>query len=102
MLLTYWEVVGGLRGGNPIADAIGPAAGFPTGTQLLERYAARSPVDLTALPWYVGLACYKLAVILEGIHYRFTSGQTVGAGFDRIGGLVPPLLAHGLTTLAKG
>ena len=39
--------------------------------------------------WYTAFAGFKLAVILEGIHYRYTQGQTVGAGFDRIGELVP-------------
>ncbi|MFE0085576.1 phosphotransferase family protein, partial [[Kitasatospora] papulosa] len=47
-------------------------------------------------------AWFKLAVILEGIHYRYTLGQTVGAGFDRIGDLVPVFIAHGLTTLQEG
>ena len=41
------------------------------------------------IAWYTAFAYFKLAVILEGIHYRFTLGQTVGAGFDRIGDLVP-------------
>jgi hypothetical protein len=34
-------------------------------------------------------------VISEGIHYRFTQGLTVGAGFDRIGERVAPLAAQG-------
>jgi aminoglycoside phosphotransferase (APT) family kinase protein len=42
------------------------------------------------------------AVILEGIHYRYTLGRTVGAGFDRIGELVPFFIEHGLTTLQEG
>ncbi len=37
--------------------------------------------------------------MLEGIHYRYTKGQTVGAGFDRIGALVEPLLRQGLAAL---
>ena len=39
---------------------------------------------------YLGLAAFKLAAILEGIHYRYLHGQTVGAGFDRIGDVDPP------------
>lgn len=41
-------------------------------------------------------------MILEGIHYRFTLGQTVGTGFDRIGELVPIFIEHGLHTLQEG
>jgi hypothetical protein len=35
-------------------------------------------------------------VILEGIHYRYTQGQTVGSGFARIGEATGPLVVAGL------
>ncbi|HEY9372222.1 phosphotransferase family protein [Streptomyces sp.] len=78
------------------------AAGHPEPAELIERYAARSGRDTSALSWYTAFAWFKLAVILEGIHYRYTLGQTVGAGFDRIGDLVPVFIEHGLTTLQEG
>src|SRR5688500_18510790 len=100
LLVTYSDVLGGeAAADNPVATAIGPAAGFPPASDLLERYAKTSATDLSALPWYTALACYKLAVILEGIHYRYTRGQTVGAGFDQIGALVPPLIDAGRANL---
>ncbi|MFE5029566.1 phosphotransferase family protein [Streptomyces sp. NPDC056656] len=78
------------------------AAGHPDPAEIIERYAARSGRDVCAVSWYTAFAWFKLAVILEGIHYRYTLGQTVGAGFDRIGELVPVFIDHGLTTLQKG
>ncbi|MFG2870298.1 phosphotransferase family protein [Streptomyces sp. NPDC048338] len=78
------------------------AAGHPDPAELIERYAARSGRDTSAISWYTAFAWFKLAVILEGIHYRYTLGQTVGAGFDRIGELVPVFIEHGLTTLQEG
>ncbi|WP_371664870.1 phosphotransferase family protein [Streptomyces sp. NBC_00280] len=78
------------------------AAGHPSPAELIERYAARSGRDVSAIAWYTAFAWFKLAVILEGIHYRYTLGQTVGAGFDRIGDLVPVFIEHGLTTLHTG
>ncbi|MER6134623.1 phosphotransferase family protein [Streptomyces sp. NPDC001815] len=78
------------------------AAGHPEPAELIERYATRSGRDVTAVAWYTAFAWFKLAVILEGIHYRYTLGQTVGAGFDRIGDLVPVFIEHGLTTLQEG
>ncbi|WP_028801668.1 phosphotransferase family protein [Streptomyces sp. 142MFCol3.1] len=78
------------------------AAGHPDPAELVERYAARSGRDVSAVSWYTAFAWFKLAVILEGIHYRYTLGQTVGAGFDRIGELVPFFIEHGLTTLQEG
>ncbi|RKN49087.1 phosphotransferase family protein [Micromonospora endolithica] len=98
LLLTYWDVLGGsdAAAGNPVADGLGPRAGFPGGAELIERYAGRSDVDVGPLHWHVALGCFKLAVICEGIHYRHTLGQTLGEGFDRIGDMVAPLVAHGL------
>ncbi|MGK5520461.1 phosphotransferase family protein [Micromonospora sp. URMC 107] len=99
LLLTYWDVLGGSdsAAGNPVADGLGPRAGFPTGTELIARYAGRGDVDVGPLHWHVALGCFKLAVICEGIHYRHTLGQTLGEGFDRIGDMVAPLVEHGLT-----
>jgi aminoglycoside phosphotransferase (APT) family kinase protein len=100
LLITYWDALGAgdlATFGNAVADGLGPAAGFPTGAELVARYAERSSLDVSELPWYVALGCYKLAVIAEGIHYRYTQGQTVGEGFDRMGLLVSPLIEHGLT-----
>jgi hypothetical protein len=39
--------------------------------------------------------------VLEGIHYRFIHGQTVGAGFDQIGAIVVPLIETGRSTLGS-
>jgi aminoglycoside phosphotransferase (APT) family kinase protein len=103
LLLTYWSVLGDseLAEGNPVADGIGPRAGFPTGAELIDRYAGRSDVDVGPLHWHVALGCFKLAVICEGIHYRHTLGQTLGGGFDRIGEMVAPLVEHGLRAVRE-
>ncbi|WP_338675617.1 phosphotransferase family protein [Streptomyces sp. SCSIO 30461] len=87
--------------GSPISTTAG-AAGHPDPAELIERYAARSGRDIAAIAWYTAFAWFKLAVILEGIHYRYTLRQTVGTGFDRIGELVPLFIEHGLTTLQEG
>ncbi|MFJ8648091.1 phosphotransferase family protein [Streptomyces sp. NPDC093546] len=86
--------------GSPISTTAA-APGHPSPGELIARYAERSGRDVSALPWYTAFAWFKLAVILEGIHYRYTLGQTVGAGFDRIGELVPVFIEHGLTTLRR-
>ncbi|WP_370422782.1 phosphotransferase family protein [Streptomyces sp. QH1-20] len=87
--------------GSPIATTR-DAPGHPEPAEIVERYAARSGRDVSALPWYTAFAYFKLAVILEGIHYRYTLGHTLGPGFDRIGQLVPLFVEGGLTTLRKG
>ncbi|MDJ1134403.1 phosphotransferase family protein [Streptomyces iconiensis] len=87
--------------GSPVSTTSG-APGHPEAAELIERYARASGRDVSRINWYTAFAYFKLAVILEGIHYRYTLGQTVGAGFDRIGALVPVFIDNGLTTLRKG
>ncbi|MFR9673973.1 phosphotransferase family protein [Streptomyces sp. TR06-5] len=86
--------------GSPIA-ATRSAPGHPEPAELIARYAAGSGRDLDRIGWYTAFAYFKLAVILEGIHFRWTRGQTVGAGFDRLGDLVPLFVESGLATLRE-
>ena len=100
LMKVYWDIAGEMPG-NPVTQAVNPAAGFPGMDELVEHYATRTGLDLTPLPWYTAFAAYKLAVIAEGIHYRYTQGKTVGEGFAHLGALVPPLVASALETLLK-
>jgi aminoglycoside phosphotransferase (APT) family kinase protein len=86
---------------SAVPSSVDAAAGYPTFEELVDEYAETAGVSVPELPWYLGLAAFKLAVILEGIHYRFQAGQTVGAGFDRIGTLVTPLARAGRVFLKK-
>lgn len=93
----YWDIAdlpGGLAGAVP--SAVDTAAGYPTFDELVEVYAERAGGGIPNLRWYRAFAAYKLAVILEGIHFRYQAGGTVGEGFDRIGALVEPLAHKGL------
>ena len=93
----YWDIArlpGGLAGAVP--SAVDTSAGYPTFEELVEVYADRARTGIPDLSWYRAFAAYKLAVILEGIHYRYQAGDTVGSGFERMGALVEPLAAHGL------
>jgi aminoglycoside phosphotransferase (APT) family kinase protein len=83
-----------------VSDA-SSAPGFLSEAETVALYAERSGRDLSSMGFYLGLASFKLAVILEGIHYRHTQGQTVGEGFDSVGAAVEPLLAAGITSLKE-
>jgi aminoglycoside phosphotransferase (APT) family kinase protein len=97
LLVAYWDTMSRLP--NEVARSMGEQAGFPSGTTLVGWYAERQGADLAPLPWYEAFGLFKLAVIIEGIHYRFTLGQTVGDGYERVGEVVPPLVAAGLERL---
>jgi aminoglycoside phosphotransferase (APT) family kinase protein len=97
----YWdlrEVTGGTGVGG---SAIDPAAGYPAFDELLDAYSSVVGVSVPPLGWYRAFAAYKLAVILEGIHSRFSAGQTVGPGFEQVGALVSPLADWGSAQLSS-
>jgi aminoglycoside phosphotransferase (APT) family kinase protein len=76
--------------------------GHPTLDEMTSRYAERSGRDVGDLHWYVAFAAFKLAVILEGVHYRYVQGKTVGEGFDTVGQMVGPLVRQGHEALENG
>jgi aminoglycoside phosphotransferase (APT) family kinase protein len=72
-LMVYWaeqsdQVV-------PLTRAPTLAPGFPLRAELVERYAARSGRDVSGLDFFVALAYWKLAAILEGVYARYSAGQ---------------------------
>ena len=71
-LLATWPELDGPEPGNA---SVKPWEGFPTAAELVDRYAARTERDLSAIHWYGVLACYKLGIILEGTHARAAAGK---------------------------
>jgi len=103
-LMLVYETLGASAGGDLVSD-VAKARGWPGYQHQLAAYAAasgRDPRDLAGeMSWHMALAYFKLAVILEGIHYRYLQGQTVGEGFDRIGEGFDLIVAAGLDSLKK-
>jgi aminoglycoside phosphotransferase (APT) family kinase protein len=99
LMLVYHRL--GQQLGDGAVSTVSAAPGFPSEREIIERYAGGSERDLSRFGFYLGLASYKLAVILEGIHYRYLHGQTVGPGFENIGPGIFPLLDGGLAALKE-
>jgi len=72
LLRVYWN-----EPDDPHATLLTPPTtvpGFPTRAQLLERYAANSGRDLSAIDFYVAFGYWKLACIVEGVYARYAHG----------------------------
>jgi aminoglycoside phosphotransferase (APT) family kinase protein len=70
-LAIYWTDPG--DSGHRRNDPSG-APGFPPYSELLERYAARTGRDVSAIDFYVAFASWRLAVISEGVYARYLHG----------------------------
>lgn len=90
LLWCYWAGVEN-PGGDTMRKGVEPELGFPGITDLIDRYAARSGIDVSALPWYVAFGYLKLAVLRSRIHRRFLAGQAPQS-FAEVGVLIDPLL----------
>jgi aminoglycoside phosphotransferase (APT) family kinase protein len=99
-LMLVYKRLGGLVTGDLVADAAS-APGFLSEDEIVARYAEHSTRDLSGFGFYLGLASYKLAGIVEGIHYRHLEGQTLGPGFEEMGEAVHPILRAGLESLEE-
>lgn len=96
LMLVYFRL--GANGVAGLSD-VSTAPGFLDEWGVVERYSRGSGRDVSAIGFYLGLAAFKLAAILEGIHFRHLAGQTVGAGFDGIGEAIEPLLHAGVAAV---
>ena len=88
MLLVYWS-----EEGDEFMPLFAPAtitAGFPKRDEVRARYAERSGRDLSQIDFFVALGYWKLAIILEGVYARFSSGQygKTDEGFEEFGKIV--------------
>ena len=70
-LLAHWP---GPDGSGTATTGARPWLGFPSASELVERYAETSGRDVGAIDWYAALACYKRAIVIEGTHARARAG----------------------------
>ncbi len=66
------------------AIGVTPWEGFPSAAELIARYRQQTARDLSALDWYAVLACFKLAIILEGTYARACAGAAPRETGDRL------------------
>jgi aminoglycoside phosphotransferase (APT) family kinase protein len=73
LVATYSEP-GGRE--NPLGTSpVTATEGFPTRTDLVERYTARSGRHVQPLAWFEALALWKAAVFCEAIYGRYVRGE---------------------------
>jgi len=102
LTLTYWTDPGEE---GWLATSAGEATarpGFASRAGFATRYAELTGRDVSGIAYYMAFGCFKLAVILEGIHARYLQRKTVGEGFGREGEAVPALIARAHRVLDTG
>jgi aminoglycoside phosphotransferase (APT) family kinase protein len=84
------------------AGVLAAAGGLPSAAELIARYGAGSRRDLSAIQWYVVLACFKLGIVLEGTHARACAGKAPQATGDLLHAITLGLFARANALIAGG
>ena len=95
-LLGYW--IDSQQGGENAIVTLMAQPGFPTPSEIAERYARTRNVPVESISWYASFALWKTAVVAQQIFIRFKRGQTKDERFIAFGDQVPVLCKLGLET----
>lgn len=100
MLFVYWPQAGEDLPATQSAVTMLP--GFPTRSEVAERYAQRTGTDLADLNWYVGFAYFKFAAIVAGIVARSKAGAMAGKDTTGYADRIDPCVELGRAALEHG
>ncbi len=99
-LLDYWSLP---DDGAPILGRTPASAlrGFPTGEELVARYAATSGRDVGDIAFFMAFGYWRLACILQGVYARYRGGAAAGdpQGVEHVPATVARLARLAATTL---
>ncbi len=90
-LLSFWPEPGE---SVPIGMAPTLAGGFPTRAELVAGWESATGRAAGDTRWFVALAVWKLAILLEASYHRWLAGMTSDPFFGTLDVGVPALLAH--------
>ena len=99
ILLAYWVPNAPHEQRDSLAT-VTTLPGWLTPVELIDRYAARSNRDLTALRFFEVFALFKIAVVIQQIYYRFVQGQTADPRFSNFGERVTYLARRAASLLS--
>ena len=94
-LLSFWPEPGETW---PLGDLVTTAPGFPRRAEMVQHWAVATSRDPGDPTWFVTLAIWKLAILLEASYHRWLAGMADDPFFARLDVGVPALLARARET----
>jgi aminoglycoside phosphotransferase (APT) family kinase protein len=98
-LLYFWRDPGEPAFDLPVAT-VTDRDGFLRRADLLERYVEKAATPAGHIRWYVALAGWKIAIIMEGAYRRYLAGVADHASFSALEGAVPALARRALQAVS--
>jgi len=93
-LLSFWVEAGDDPWRAALSGGVYSAAGMPTRDEVVEWYGERTGRSMRDVRFYVTLAVWKLAILLEASYNRHLAGTTDDPFFELLDVGVPALLQY--------
>src|SRR5438876_2738232 len=93
LTMAYWNELGkpAAEERHLFREPITELEGFAASQELADEYGRASGRDLSAVPFWVSFAYWKIAVIAEGVYRRWLDNPTSGTEPEHIGAAVERL-----------
>ncbi len=103
LLDVGWMLVCWPEGPDPInaGSALAALGGLASRAELIEAYLAAGGRRTSRLDWYVAMACFKLAIVIEGTWSRYLAGQADADAAERLHASAENLIELG-TRVSQG
>ena len=88
-LLSFWPEMGETV---PLTELVTQASGFPSRDEMVRIWEETTGREAGDTRWFVTLAVWKLAILLEASYYRFLAGTADDPFFAKLDEGVPALL----------
>ncbi len=87
----------------PVPNSIRkPLSGLPHRSELIDEYARRTGFDMSDFLWFQVLACYRVAVILDGTHARALDGRAGSSVAAALHGAAKLLISQAQQLIVRG
>ena len=96
-----WMLAGWQEEGEPPTPAsYMDWADMPSRAAVAERYATATGLDVSGINYYVALALFKLAAIMEGWYFQYVNGRSTLASHGAMKTMVPDMIRRALGFIA--
>lgn len=93
-LLSFWTEPGEDDAFSALGLALYSAVGFPDQAEIIDHYGSLTGRSMTDVRFYITLAIWKLAVLLEGNYARHLAGTADDPFYEMLDTAVPLLLSR--------
>ena len=100
-LLNYWPDPSDPPGAGRVSHEGMLAMGLPSRAEVVERYAARTGIDVSSVGWYEAFAQWKTGVVIQQLHDRWRRGESTDPRMATVADRLPLLAASASALLDR-